>query len=184
MPTTFLRRAVLSQIFPDTTPPSQNCKKKLRGTKAPNPPKARPSLAIYNSEPENIKPAAMLKAMEKMSSEVGDSEKLTELQSKLAGAKKARQDIVNDYLDRKRRYGMAEQQQQRPVLKLNLQNKSSPKQMSLWLNREVTRRRKQIMNGSNINSKPPSRASIPESKTHNRRRRQRCKTSGSTYQET
>ena len=68
------------------------------------------ALAIYNSEPENIKPAAMLKAMEKMSSEVGDSEKLTELQSKLAGAKKARQDIVNDYLDRKRRYGMAEQQ--------------------------------------------------------------------------
>jgi len=68
------------------------------------------ALAIYNSEPESIKPAAMLKAMEKMSSEVGDSEKLTELQSKLAGAKKARQDIVNDYLDRKRRYGMAEQQ--------------------------------------------------------------------------
>ena len=68
------------------------------------------ALAIYNSEPESIKPAAMLKAMEKMSSEVGDSEKLTELQSKLAGAKKARQDLVNDYLDRKRRYGMAEQQ--------------------------------------------------------------------------
>ena len=68
------------------------------------------ALAIYNSEPESIKPAAMLKAIEKMSSEVGDSEKLTELQSKLAGAKKARQDLVNDYLDRKRRYGMAEQQ--------------------------------------------------------------------------
>lgn len=68
------------------------------------------ALAIYNSEPESIKPAAMLKAMAKMSSEVGDSEKLADLQSKLAGAKKARQDIVNDYLDRKRRYGMAEQQ--------------------------------------------------------------------------
>ena len=68
------------------------------------------ALAIYNSEPESIKPVSMLKAMEKMSSEVGDSEKLADLQSKLAGAKKARQDIVNDYLDRKRRYGMAEQQ--------------------------------------------------------------------------
>ena len=68
------------------------------------------ALAIYNSEPENIKPAAMLKAMEKMSSEVVDCEKLTELQSKLAGAKTARHDIVNEYLDRKRRYGMAEQQ--------------------------------------------------------------------------
>lgn len=68
------------------------------------------ALAIYNSEPESIKPAAMLKALDKMSSEVGDSEKLADLQSKLAGAKKARQDIVNDYLDRKRRYGMAEQQ--------------------------------------------------------------------------
>ena len=90
MPTTFLRRAFLSQIFPDTTPPSQNCKKKLQ-VKAPNPRRPGRTLAIYNSEPENIKPAAMLKAMEKMSSEVGDGEKLTELQSKLAGAK-SRQD--------------------------------------------------------------------------------------------
>ena len=68
------------------------------------------ALAIYNSQPDTIKPASLLKALDKMSSEVGDGEKLAVLQSKLAGAKKARQDIVNDYLDRKRRYGMAEQQ--------------------------------------------------------------------------
>ena len=58
MPTTSLRRAFLNQIFPDTTPPSQNCKKKLRGTKAPNPPKARPKPSpstILNLRASNLR---------------------------------------------------------------------------------------------------------------------------------
>lgn len=67
-------------------------------------------LNIYHTQQSEIKPVSLLKALEKMASEMGDPEKLAELQTKLNEAKSARQAIVNDYLDRKRRYSMAEQQ--------------------------------------------------------------------------
>lgn len=67
-------------------------------------------LAIHKSQADKIQPPVLLKVLDRISKKFGDSSKLLDLKTKLNSVKKQKQTIVNDYLDRRRRYGMAEQQ--------------------------------------------------------------------------
>lgn len=67
-------------------------------------------MAIHKAQPGSIQPPSLLEALNKMAEEFGDSSALSEVQTKLNAVKKERQDVINAYLDKKRRYGMAEQQ--------------------------------------------------------------------------
>ena len=70
------------------------------------------SNTVYQEEREKILGAAprFVKAHDPVIGESGDSEAHTAAEEKLQAAKSKRDSIVGDYLDKKRRFGMAEQQ--------------------------------------------------------------------------
>jgi energy-coupling factor transporter ATP-binding protein EcfA2 len=67
-------------------------------------------MSFHQARRSAIQPPELLELLDKLEASFGDSGLLKALNDEIAGVRKERQDVINVYLDKKRRYGMAEQQ--------------------------------------------------------------------------